>query len=166
MIVFSFIVLTVFLVISNKDMEIVEIQSPPLFVFKNPFLDHIQKIKTEFVLQKVLSETSIYGNGKFLLSSLGKVREVKYYFDTTKSDYYFVEFSKRYWWGSKKFSYLSFRGNEFYYVPHVVLSETDEKNFGKALLRALTGDSVSISSEDVKSKIKMLILKKYGVVIK
>lgn len=166
LIVISFVMLSMFFIITQGKQEIEEIQSPPLFIFKNPFYTGIHNIKNKWILQKVLSETKIYGESPFLLDSVEKFFEVKYYFDITKANYYLKEIYENYWWGKKQEYYLVFENNIFYYIPHVSFVENCEDDFGKALLKVLSGKTVELSKDIYNDKIKMLILKRYGVVIK
>ncbi|MBO8160953.1 MAG: hypothetical protein H0Z24_04900 [Thermosipho sp. (in: Bacteria)] len=166
MLIFCFVSLIAILMMFNGKGEIVEIQSPPLFAFNNPYFKFLKELKSEMILQKVLSETDLYGVSPFLLESTEKFKEIKYYFDIMKADYNLVEIDEKYWWGKKRIYYLSFKGNEFFYIPHVKVSEKGEGNFGKQVLKALIGVSSYISEEDYKNKIKMLLLQRYGVAVK
>jgi len=166
LIIFSFLALIIIFVMIQGNAEIEEIQSPPIFVFRNPFSEKLHEIKNQFILQKVLSETNIYGNSPFLLESINDFFNVKYYFDITKANYYLKKFEETYWWGNKRAYYLIFNGKVFYYFPHVVLNKAGEDNFGKVIFKALSGKSAILPEDVIKDKMKMLILQRYGVVIK
>lgn len=166
LIIFSSLTLIIAFLMFQENMEIEEIQSPPIFIFENPFSQKLCEIKNQLILQRVLYETNIYGKSPFLLESIDKFLNVKYYFDITKADYYLKTFVENYWWGSRKVYYLVFDGNVFYYVPHVILNKTGEENFGKVLFKALSGKSVRLIEDVSNDKVKMLILKRYGVAVK
>lgn len=148
--------------VEYKEKEIVEIQSPPLFVFVNAYKDKIENFKNNIILQKVLSETKIYGRSPFLLKSMEKLNEVEYFLKVFSVDFNEKVYKNRYWWGSSTYKIVKFGNSIFYYRPYVIVSSSSNNSFGKALLGALKGKSYDFKISDLNS-ISVEILKKYGV---
>lgn len=147
----------------QKSMEIVEIQSPPYFYFTNPYSKFFSNLKKQLILQKILSETKIYGKSPFLVESIQKLEEVKYFFKVFNVDYFEKTISKKYWWGTSEIDILQFKDIVFYYMPIVEIAKSDEK-FGKILFYSLKGKKMFLDPEDL-NPISIELLKKYGVKI-
>ncbi|MBB6062459.1 hypothetical protein HNP65_000897 [Thermosipho japonicus] len=147
----------------QKNMEIVEIQSPPYFYFTNPYSNLFSKLKKQLILQKILSETKIYGKSPFLVESIQKLNEVKYFLKVFNVNYFEKTVSKKYWWGTSEIEILQFKDIIFYYMPVVEVGKTGER-FGKILFHSLKGKRMFLDSKDL-NPISIELLKRYGVKI-